>query len=126
VTDLHDNRDDFSAAEALVRAAAGYVRPSENLRPRVLEMARAERDERRALRRVWHLAIVVMLLGMFSSIANTWPAAAPARGLGNPFEVVSPFEQPDAAAQQGEFGWGMVDSFRELRRQQAELLRLAM
>lgn len=126
MTEFHDNLDRFSAAEALVRGAAGYVRPSENLRPRVLELARAQRDEQRALRRVWHLALVVVLLGTFTSLARMRPALAPAAGFGNPLEVVPQFDDSNAAARQGEFGWETVESFRELRRQQAELLRLAM
>jgi hypothetical protein len=126
VTELHDNSDQHSAAEALVRAAAGYVRPSENLRPRVLEVARSQRDEKRALRRVWHLALVVLVLGMFTSLARTRPAATPAPLFGIPFQAVPRFDDSNAAVRPGEAGWEMVESFRELRRRQARLLRLAM
>ena len=47
--------------EALVRAAGQYVRPSEELRPRLLETARAESRERQAQWRFWQLALAVAL-----------------------------------------------------------------
>ena len=126
MTEFPDNPESISAAEALVRAAGDYVRPSENMRPRVLEGARTLRNERRALRGAWHLALVVTLLGMFTNVARTRSVIAPPPGLGSPISTAPRLDDSNAASRQGEFGWDAVESFRELRRQQAELLRLAM
>ena len=110
---------EWDDVEALVRAAGGYVRPSEELRPRVLETARAEASEQQALRRIWQLALAITLFGALSIAAGTCGDVASSSSPG--------MLQMQAAVQQvgGEnAGWSMVESFTELRRRQAALLRL--
>src|SRR5262245_2406696 len=105
--------------EALVRDAGRYVRPSEGLRPRVLETARAESRERRAQLRLWQVALVVALWGAISTTsASRWELTAPfSAGLLQMQTDVQP-------AEGGGAGWNMVESFTDLRRRQAALLSL--
>jgi len=105
--------------EALVRAAGSYVRPSDELRPRVLESARAESHERRAQRRIWQAALAVALLGAMVAAAASRSDVPPSVSAG--------MLQTRAAVQTAEggaAGWSIVDSFTDLRRRQADLLRL--
>jgi len=112
VTDTHDNFEPLDELEMLLRSAGDYVRPSEDLRPRVLEAARMQRGEQRAVSWVRYAAIVVAACGaLLSSIYQ-------------PGLVVGAGALPVTTVAQGsEFGWNMVESFTELRRRQAELLR---
>ncbi len=109
----------FDDVESLVRAAGNYVRPSDDLRPRVLETARSESRERRNQRRMWQLALVVALLGVFTTAERArWKAAAAAPGiLVEAAALVGGDETADS-------GWGLVDSFTQLRRRHAAMLRL--
>lgn len=108
---------DWSDMEALVREAGGYVRPSEELRPRVLETARAEAGEHQARRRIWQVALAIALLGLLSSAATTrWDLASPLPGVLH--------LQPAGQQAGGDAGWSMVESFTDLRRRQAALLSL--
>lgn len=108
---------EWSDMEALVRAAGGYVRPSEELRPRVLETARAEAGEHQAQRRIWQVALAIALLGLLSSAATTrWDVASPLPGV---LHVQTVGQQAGVDS-----GWSMVESFTDLRRRQAALLRL--
>ena len=109
---------EWSDMEALVREAGGYVRPSEELRPRVLETARAEAGEHQAQRRIWQAALAIALLGLLSSAASTrWDIASPLPGV----LLQAPAERQQAG---GDAGWSMVESFTDLRRRQAALLSL--
>jgi hypothetical protein len=114
-----DRREQWDDVESLVRAAGNYVRPSDDLRPRVLETARAESHERWAQRQIWQVALVVALLGVCStSVRSRMEVAAPPSGIA--------FERGAIArrAESGEDGWKMVESFTDLRRQHAAMLRL--
>jgi hypothetical protein len=105
--------------ESLVRAAGNYVRPSRDLRPRVLETAREESRERRTQRRIWWMAAVVALLGVFTMAERArWEAAAAAPGI--LVEAATLVGSPE----EGDTGWGMVDAFTQLRRKHAAMLRL--
>jgi hypothetical protein len=109
---------DWSDMEALVREAGGYVRPSEELRPRVLETARAEAGEHQARRRIWQVALAIALLGLLFSAAGTrWEIASPLPGV----LLQVPADRQQAG---GDAGWSMVESFTDLRRRQAALLSL--
>ena len=115
--------------EAMVRAAGHYVRASENLRPRVLEEARTHFSERMAQRCIRHLAMFVVLLAFFTA-ANPCgmndqrmrPSGLLASAGFN--ELLCPTVPPTARSGDGD--WRMIDAFTELRRQQAEVLRLAL
>ena len=124
--DIQENYEPLNEVEALVRSAGDYVRASGDLRPRVLETARAERSERRAQRRIWQVAILVVLLGMFTTTVRQGQGifgierSRAATGAGQLLF------SSEALTGSGESNWEMVDSFTELRRRQAELLRLAL
>jgi hypothetical protein len=110
-------RDDWSDVESLIRAAGNYVRPSEELRPRVLEATRAELGERRAQRRIRHVAIAIGLLGMFFAVAGNRITPTFSHGMLQ--------ESPQVrSADGGGAGWSIVEAFTDLRQRQAALLSL--
>ena len=126
MTDFPDNREDLNDIEALVRSARDYVLPSEDLRPRVLESARVMRGERRAQRWIGHLAICALLLGMFAAATGQQSEAVATRESGATLRASRLFWSPQPTLRASDATWGMVDSFTELRRRQAELLRPAL
>jgi hypothetical protein len=106
--------------EALVRAAGGYVRPSETLRPRLLDAARAESRERWAQQKMWQVALVVALWGALSTASgNRWQAASPFSA------ALLQAEVQERPVEVGAAGWSVVDSFTDLRRRQAAVLSLS-
>jgi hypothetical protein len=111
--------------EAMVRAAGGYIRASDDLRPRVLEAARLQHGEQRVQRCSRHLAAFVLLLAVF--IATDWqglddrrlrPTGAMAAAID---EVLT--SAPAVTDRSGDGDWRMIDAFTKLRRQQAQVLR---
>lgn len=119
MTDPLDFETEWAEVEALVQAAGAYVRPSDELRPRVLEAARTESRERRAQRRIWQLALAIAILGLISAATGSrWSP-------GGPLSASMLPSQPDARqTEASSIGWNTVDSFTELRRRQAALLSL--
>jgi len=105
--------------EALVRAAGNYVRPSDDLRPRVLETARAESHQRWAQRRIWQVALVIALLGVCSTLVRSRMEVA-ASPSGGPLAAGAMSRRVEI----GEDGWNIVESFTDLRRRHAAMLRL--
>jgi len=123
VSELRDFCEPEDAIEALLRSAGDYVRPSEDLRPRVLETARLERRERGMQTRFWQVAAVVFLCGMLTSPAGDRSGSASVR----PPAALKASEiliHVEAAARAADPSWEMVESFNELRLRQAEMLRL--
>jgi hypothetical protein len=119
----------LSDVEAMVRAASQYVQVSRDLRPRVLETARTECGERRARRRIRQVAASLVLLAVFITPSG--------RGLGTESahyptilaavdsrHIFSQAE--DKVARGGDFSWAMVEAFTNLRREQANALRLEL
>jgi hypothetical protein len=126
VPDSQDSFESMSDVETLVRSAQHYVHVSRDLRPRVLETARALRAEERASRQIWQAAILVVLLGMLTMSARPRSESlliAPPTATADSHDYSSP---PGTSARYGDFNWGTVESFMEMRRRQAELLRLAL
>jgi hypothetical protein len=125
MTDRADDLEWLADMESLVRAAGDYVRPSDDLRPRVLEKARVVRKERQAQRWTLHLAACALVGGLLAVALQSPPAvatretAAAAIGYRLLWTTQPPIGASDAS-------WSMVDSYTELRRRQAELLRPAM
>ena len=115
--------DPLNDIEFLVRAAKDYVRPSDDLRPRVLETARFERRELRLQRRFWQIAAVVLFCGILTHSIRQIPdvAVAPAQeavlDAGPVFSSAAGSQTPDPS-------WEIVESFTQLRHRQAQLLRL--
>jgi hypothetical protein len=112
--------------EAAIRAAGQYVQPSRDLRPRVLEAARANHTERTAQRHIKHLAILVLVIAVFAASGRN----AIDRNRPHPSDMTA-----DADAQRiyaraelgiahgGDLGWALVEAFTELKREQSEVLR---
>jgi hypothetical protein len=113
------HRDDRSDVESLIRAAGSYVRPSEELRPRVLEASRVELGERKAQRRIWQVAIAICLLGTMYAVAGDRTPVPPAFSHGM-LQVGPEVRTADG----GGAGWRIVEAFTDLRRRQAALLSL--
>ena len=115
----HEPPDDI---ESLVLAAGTYVRPSDDLRPQVLEVARTERQERRMQRNLARMAAVVFLMVTVISVYRQ-PANAAGGQLFSPgMEAIS--LDAEAGAHRNDPSWETVESFTDVRRRQAELLRL--
>lgn len=111
--------------EALVRLAGDYVHPSDELRPNVLEAARTAAKEQRARRRIARLAAVFFLAAV--SVASlTGTRATDDSAYASNFWQGSLNAPVQSASERDRSGWEMVDSFTELRRHQARLLRLAL
>ena len=119
MTEPRDYSPEWTDVEALVRAAGSYIRPSDGLRPRVLEMASIEFREQRAHRRIRRVAIVVFIVGAISmAAAGRWHAA-------NPHSASMLEVHPGTMqAEGGTPGWNTVESFTDLRQRQAALLSL--
>ena len=113
---MHDR---FGEVEALVQAAGEYVYASDDLRPRVLETAKTVRDERRRQRWVRHATIAAAIVSMAVSVGSSTR--------GSRLEIVgvdAVYQQAALnASRSGELGWGLVQTFSDLREQQSEKLR---
>lgn len=125
---MAERRDDLewlADVESLVRSAGEYVRPSDDLRPRVLENARAWRKERQARRWTLHMAASALVCGLLAAALQT-PSSFAARETAAGAIGYRLYWSTQPATGASETGWSMVDSFTELRRRQAELLRPAL
>jgi hypothetical protein len=128
MTEPCDWNDAANEVESLVRAAGDYVRASDDLRPRVLEAARLQHRERRVQVWIRHVAAIVIVLGFTTAVGR--------HELGEgtvPLRIVAAagfdeFFSPTAAASKrsGDGDWRMFEAFSELRRQQAQVLRLSL
>jgi hypothetical protein len=117
--------EQFNEIEAIVRSAGDYVRVSNELRPRVLEMTRLANGERRARRCIRDVGLVAALL--------TWCVTAsigrlPTDDNLSRLAVIATTPCSSAASEvspgNGEAAWTLVDGFKELRVRQAAVLRL--
>ena len=124
--ELYDGCEPLDCLESLVRGAKDYVRASDDLRPRVLEAVRSQRQDRRALRYLRLVAIVVVALGVLAGALRQRLEVATTSQPGSLAAVTSALLSPaEVATQDSDVNWSMVESFTELRRRQAELLRPA-
>ena len=125
---MPDWPDNSSDVEALVRAAGGYVRASDDLRPRVLEAARLQRHERRAQSWLRRAAVIVLLAATVGATLRQGETQR-IRPIG--IVMAAGFDEffvptAVASAHSADGDWRMIDAFTELRRQQAQVLRLAL
>jgi hypothetical protein len=117
------NYQPLDEIESLVRAAKDYVRPSDDLRPRVLETARFERREQHAQRRFWQIAALIFFCGMLTHSVRQMPEVAVAPVHETAVDAGS-ISSAATAARSSDPSWEMVESFTQLRLRQAQLLRL--
>jgi hypothetical protein len=116
--------ESFDDVESLVRAAGNYVQPSRDLRPRVLEAARLESGERQARRCIGRVALFAALLGVFALSGIERPESP---GAFHQLTLVAAAAQTYSTTgvrTGSDSGWALVEAYTELRRRQAEVLRL--
>jgi len=112
------------AIESLIWSAGRYVVPSEDLRPRALEIARAERRERRVQQRLAQMAAMVLFMVTAITVYRQ-PLNEARDGAFLPVvESLSTQADYGAARSVDQTSWETVESFTDLRRRQAQLLRL--
>ena len=126
MVELRDSCDPLSEVEALVLQAGDYVRASDDLRPRVLEIARAQRSECRTQRWLWQAAFSMVLVAILIAPRGQHQDANAARQPGSTLEGCAIDEPEEAAAGSGDATWELVESFTRLRQRHAAMLRLAL
>ena len=130
MNESHNWDEPIDEVEAMVRAAGDYVQASDDLRPRVLESARTQRGEQRAQRCIQRMAVYFVLLTVFSTSGRHSLETAGTRQQSMLAAVDSDsiFSRAETTVTRGDgdYGWGMVEAFSELRRRQAEVLRSAL
>lgn len=105
---------EFAKLERKILAAGGYVVPSDDLRPRVLEVARERCSEQRHVRRASWLAMAT--LGVWIAC---WPLSTWANGLRERLTSPSSSEIQSQAIEnsrrtRGSLDWGLVEAFDRL------------
>ena len=104
--------------ESMIAAAKDYMVPTDNLRPRILEVARMREDQRHNSLRMFQIAALIFL-----GVIITIPAQQQLEGWRQ--TAFSPNSsqlelQAQEFASQPTIGqnWGMVEAFRNLRQSQ--------
>lgn len=119
----------FDSLEAIVRAAGGYVQPTDDLRPSTLEAAREACTKRRWNFRIGTLASAVILMAVFGL-----PGQALSTGAGQNKRVSQAIRGFDLHRQASlrivhagfDTSWAMYEAFADLRKKQADLFDTAM
>lgn len=120
--DLGDESRMPETVEAMLRAAANYVIPSEDLRPRVMDAAREHCAQRKIQRKLVgymlsSLLICVLcwpLVDELAELRSQLASPSSAEMLKRSFEITH-------ASDVGS-NWGLAEAFSELRRAQANIL----
>ena len=110
----------FTQLESVVRAARGYVQPTEDLRPRTIEAAREASQLGRSRRRLASLTAIVLLLA-----ATGFPGSMLSSNPDPAFTNSSELHRLAAkSAMKRGVGpnWALYEVFSKLRRDQADLL----
>jgi hypothetical protein len=121
--------ESFDSLESIVRAAGGYVQPTDDLRPRTMEAARESCSRRRWNFRLGAVAIVVIALAISDLPSRIM--ASQAGQLDNPSQVIRGYDLHEQAslrmAHTGfDSSWAVYEAFAELRKKQADLFDAAM
>ena len=134
MSELHNQRDDrpfdsFESLESIVRAAGGYVQPTDDLRPRTLEAARDACAHRRWNRRLGAMATAVVALALCGPLSRIAPSRAGQAEA--PSEAIRSYDlHHEASLRTARSGldpsWALYDAFAELRKKQADLFDAAM
>ena len=125
VTESWEMDNSMNAVEEAIRDAGGFVQASDDLRPRVLESARLNRREQRARRMIGKLACMCVVLALaLSSIGERLQVMAEGS---RPIDSAGVFSMIEAKSLRSntDVGWGFVEVFTDLRRQQANSFRLS-
>jgi hypothetical protein len=124
--DAREQADSMPDLEALIRSAQNFVAVSDDLRPRVLEAAREERNQRRAHQRIGKAAALAIALGIFLTLIREEAGETSASSLSADRSAGASFSRPESLFSQDEAAWELVDSLTELRKRQASLFRLSL
>jgi hypothetical protein len=126
-----DDRDfeSFDSLESIVRAAGGYVQPTDDLRPSTLEAAREACSQRRWNFRLGAVALVVIVLAIGDLPSRIM--ASRAGQLDNPSQAIRGYDLHQQASLRMthsgfDSSWAVYEAFAELRKKQADLFDAAM
>lgn len=110
--------DSLRQIELMVAAAKSYVKPSDNLRPRVMDTVRSRRRIVMNSRRIFQVSVIVML-GVLLTIPVQQRLEAWRKNAAGPSNQELE-RQAQAYAEQPTVGhnWGMVEAYRNLKQQQ--------
>lgn len=110
--------DSLKHIEALVASAKNYVKPSDNLRPRVMDAARSRRRIVMNSRRILQLSFIVML-GVLMTIPVQQRLEVWRQNAFTP-STDELQQQAQAYAERSSVGqnWGMVEAYKNLKQQQ--------
>jgi len=109
----HEFGADFQPFEAIVRSASGYVQPTDDLRPCVLEAAQGACRQRRTNRRLGGLAVLVMLVactGLPDLLFSTYPEIVAVQS-----SDLHRLAARSVAENGTEANWALYEAFRDLR-----------
>ena len=125
MTDLRDWKEPFNELELLFRDAGNYVQASSDLRPRVLESARARRSEHRLRRGLCRITVCVLLCMAGTASIRQYHVTTGQRGnvVSQNNSSGSELDWGQMKVTAGDASWGAVEAFTEFRRRQAEALR---
>ena len=121
--------DTFDPLESIVRAAGGYVQPTDDLRPITLEAAREACSRRRWNFRLGAVAVVVIVLAICDLPSRIVPSRA--GQVDRPSLVIRGYDlHRQASLRMAHSGfdssWAVYEAFAELRKKQADLFDAAM
>jgi hypothetical protein len=121
-----DGMPEREAVEAAIFSAGGYVRASDDLRPRLLDAVRMDRRERRARGYVrWAAYGLLLVAGMAAHAYRQFDASFALRQQLAAVSSEAIFLKAIAMVRPGgDLGWGMVESVSELRRRQADAISM--
>lgn len=116
----HETSDAAVDLEAMVRRAADYVQPTDDLRPRTLEAACDRGSRRRGRRLAFLVATVLVIAPAFGSLVVEagWTGASGVTAA----ELHQRADQL-VVQRQTKAAWSLFEAFSGLRREQARQLR---
>ena len=115
---MSDLPNSLEQIESMVASAKNYVVPSDNLRPRILEAARSQQNQRLSARRMYQVAALVVLCVLLTIPAqqrlDAWRRSAFSPTSGELEISAQQYANQPAIGQ----NWGMYEAYKNLRQQQ--------